>query len=117
MLPPLHIQRLVHTRRDRLRTVPTPRRVQRLQMALHFLHIGREPKVLCDIRVVLRWVVPEGDKPDAEVIPRCEFSGLVDVFADQLDVLRRGGDVAALAARAVLDENEIPEYSSILCTP
>ena len=57
--------------------------------------------------MVLWRVVAVRDEADAEVLARLQLARLVDVAANLLDVLRRGRDVAALAARAVLHEDEV----------
>lgn len=57
--------------------------------------------------MVLWRVVAVGDEADAEVLARLELAGFEDVFADELDVFRGGGDVGALGACAVLDEDEV----------
>ena len=53
-------------------------------------------------------MVAVGDEADAQVLARGEPAGLVDVVADELDVLGRAGDVAALASGTVLHEHEVP---------
>lgn len=74
---------------------------------MHFTDVGRETKVLGDVGVVLWRVVAVGDEADPEVLARLELARFEDVFADELDVFRRGGDVGALGACAVLDEDEV----------
>jgi hypothetical protein len=107
ILPPVHIQRLRERRRDRLGPIAAARRIQRRQVLVHRADVAREAKVLGDVRVVLRRVVAEGDEPDAQVLRRLQLARLEDVRADGLDVLRRGGDVGALAPCAVLDKYKI----------
>lgn len=74
---------------------------------MHLRDVGREAKILGDVRVVLRRVVAVRDEADAEVFAGLQLAGLVDVVANLFDVLRRRCDVAALAARAVLHEDEV----------
>jgi hypothetical protein len=52
-------------------------------------------------------VVSKCDEPDAEILLVLQLAGFKDMGTDLFDILRRGVDIAALAARAVLDKNEI----------
>lgn len=107
MLPPVHGQRLVQPRRNRLRPIPSPRRVQRGQILADLGDVGREAEVLEDPGVILRRMVAVGYEPDAQVLWLLELARVEDMRADFLDVACRGGYVAALASRAILDENEV----------
>lgn len=57
--------------------------------------------------MVLRWVIAIGDEADAQVLAGLQLARLVDVVTDELDVLRRRGDVGTLTPGAVLHEDEI----------
>ncbi len=74
---------------------------------MYLVDIGREAKVARHVSVVLRWVIAIGDEADAQVLAGLQFARLVDVVTDELDVLRRGGDVGTLASGAVLHEDEV----------
>lgn len=105
---PIHIDRLRQCSGHRLWPISTARSIQRRQIFVHLADVGREAKVLGDVRMILRGVVPESDEPDAEVFRALELARLKYMCADRLDVLRRGGDVRSLAAGAILHENEVP---------
>lgn len=70
---PFHVQRLSQRCGDCLGSVATPTRVQRTQVSLYLADIGREPKVLRYIRVVLWWMVPVCDEAYAQVFLRLQF--------------------------------------------
>jgi hypothetical protein len=74
---------------------------------MYLVDIGRKAKVARHVSVVLRWVIAIGDEADAQVFAGLQLARLVDVVTDELDVLRRGGDVGTLASGAVLYEDEI----------
>jgi hypothetical protein len=74
---------------------------------MYLVDIGRKAKVARHVSVVLRWVIAIGDEADAQVLAGLQLARLVDVVTDELDVLRRGGDVGTLAPGAVLHEDEI----------
>jgi hypothetical protein len=74
---------------------------------MYLVDIGRKAKVARHVSVVLRWVIAIGNEADAQVLAGLQLSRLVDVVTDELDVLRRGGDVGTLAPGAVLHEDEI----------
>lgn len=71
--------------------------------------IRGEPKVLGDVRMVLRRVVAVRDEPDPKVLAGLQLARLVDVVAYFFDVLCCGRNVAALAAGTVLHEDEVAE--------
>ena len=52
-------------------------------------------------------MVTKGDEANTQVLAALELARLEDVGTDLFDVLGGGGDVAALAACAVLNEDEI----------
>ena len=72
-------------------------------------NVRGEAEVLRNVGVVLWWMVPVGNEPDAQIIPTLEPPRLVDVVADLLNIPRSGGDVAALAPCAVLYENQVAD--------
>ena len=94
--PPFHLKRLRECRSDGLGSIATPGRVQARQVLVHLRDVRGEPEVLRHVRVVLRGVVAVRDESDAEVLAGLELARLVNVVADLLDILRRGGDVAPL---------------------
>lgn len=98
---------LCEGRRDRLWSVSAAAGIQRAQIPLDLADVGREAKVLGDIGVVLWRMIAVRDEADAEVLLRLELARLEYMLADGLDVLGRGRDVAALAACAVLDKDEV----------
>ncbi len=75
---------------------------------MYLADIRREPKILGDIRVVLRWMVSEGDEPDAQVFLGLKAPRFIYVSAYLFDVLGCRGNVAPLAAGTVLHEHQIP---------
>ena len=105
--PPVHVECLRERRSDRLRTIPTSRCIQGREVTMDLRNVRGEAEVLRNVGVVLWWMVPVGNEPDAQIIPTLEPPRLVDVVADLLNVLRRGRDVAPLAACAVLHEDEV----------
>ena len=74
---------------------------------MYLVDIGRKAKVARHVSVVLRWVIAIRNEADAQVLAGLQLARLVDVVTDELDVLRRGGDVGTLAPGAVLHEDEI----------
>ena len=50
---------------------------------MHLRDVGREAKILGDVRVVLRRVVAVRDEADAEVFAGLQLAGLVDVVAKE----------------------------------
>ncbi len=107
LLPPVHLQRLREASGDRLGTVAAARGVQAREVAVDLVNVRRKAKVARHVGVVLGRVIAKGDEADAQVLAGLQLARLVDVLADELDVLRRGGDVGPLAAGAVLDKDEI----------
>jgi hypothetical protein len=75
---------------------------------MDLVNVRRKAKVARHVGVILRWVVAIGDEADAQVFAGLQLARLEDVFADELDVFRRGGNVGSLAAGAVLYKDEIP---------
>lgn len=80
---------------------------------MHLLDIRRESKVLGDVGVVLRGVISERYKANAEVFWIVEFPGGEDGGTDLLDVFRRRGYVGTLAACGVLNKHEIAVYAPV----
>ena len=74
---------------------------------MDLVDVGREAKVARHISVVLRRVIAIGDEADAQVPAGLQLARLIDVVADELDVLGRRGDVRPLAPGAVLHKDEI----------
>jgi len=107
VLPPVHVESLRKGSSDCLRAISTTTRVERTQVAVDLTNVGREAKVLGDVGVVLGRVIAKGDEAYTEVFSTLKLAALEDVCADLLDVAGRGGDVAALATCAILDEDEI----------
>ena len=107
LLPPVHFERLRKTRGHRLRPVAASRSVQTGEVAVYLVDIGREAKVARHPGVVLRRVIAIGDEADAQVLAGLQLARLVNVVADELDVLCRGGNVGPLAPGAVLHKDEI----------
>jgi hypothetical protein len=66
--PPFHVQRLSKGSSDSLRPIPTSTSIQCGKMPLDLADIGRKAKILGDVRVVLGWMIAEGDQADAQVL-------------------------------------------------
>jgi len=107
LLPPVHLERLREASGDGLGTVAASRGVQAREVAVDLVDVGREAKVARHISVVLRRVIAIGDEADAQVPAGLQLARLIDVVADELDVLGRRGDVRPLAPGAVLHKDEI----------
>jgi len=105
--PPVHLERLREAGGDGLGTVAASRGVQAREVAVDLVDVGREAKVARHVSVVLRGVIAIGDEADAQVLAGLQFARLIDVVADELDVLGRRGDVGPLAPGAVLHKDEI----------
>lgn len=108
---PIHIQRLCQSCGDGFWPVAATTCIKRAEIVLDLVDIGGESKVLGDIGVVLWRVISVGYETNAEIFLCLQLAGLEDMLADRLDVLRCGGNVAALAPCAVLDEDKIAKES------
>lgn len=104
---PLHVQGLSKRGSHGFRAIASPTRVQRAQVPFHLADIRRESKVLRHVRVILWWMVAVGHQPNPQIFMCLEFARLEDVLTDRLDILRCGRDVAALASRTVLYEDQV----------
>lgn len=114
-LPPVHLECLRKASGDRLGAISASRGVQAREVAVDLVDVGREAKVARHVSVVLRWVITIGDEADAQVVAGLQFARLADVVADELDVLRRGGNIRSLASGAVLHKNEISAGVYVTC--
>lgn len=67
--------------------------------------------------MILGWMVPVSDEPDAQILSALEPPGLVDVVADLFNVPRSGGDVAALTSCTILNENQVADVRYLESAP
>ena len=72
-------------------------------------NVRGEAEVLRNVGVVLWWMVPVGNEPDAQIIPTLEPPRLVDVVADLLNIPCSGGDVTALAPCTILYKDQVAD--------
>ena len=112
-LPPIHVERFDQRGGDSLWAIATPRCIQSRQMLVHFTDVGGKAKVLGHIGVVLGRMVTKCDEANTQIFLGLQTPRLVDVATYLSDVLRRRGDVAALAACAVLYKDEITGQSRL----
>ena len=111
---PLHGKCLGKCGGDRFGTIATAGSVEAREILVDLRNIGRETKVPRDVCVILRRMVAVRDEADPEILSGLQLAGLIDVVADLLNVLRRRGNVAALASRAILHEDEITATNQTL---
>lgn len=84
--PPIHIQSLSKRSRDSFRSISATGGIQSFKLLRDFRRIRREPKVPCDVGVILWGMVAKGDQPYAKIFWVDETFGRVDGLVYLFDV-------------------------------
>ena len=56
---------------------------------MHLADIRRKSEVLGHVAMILWRMIPIGDETDSKILPILKFPGFENIFAYELDILRR----------------------------
>ena len=83
------MQCLEQSRCDRFRAIASTRCIETGQVFMHLADIRRKSEVLGHVAMILWRMIPIGDETDSKILPILKFPGFEDIFAYELDILRR----------------------------